>query len=194
MQNQFLKIACYFEAGLAVVAFLVGWLFDVNPFADLYFSEIALINGIVATLPLLILYFGMQQLPFQGFKNIQKLLQESLGQSLLNAHWTDLLVLACLAGFGEEALFRGLMQTGFEDAWGANLGLIASGLVFALAHAVTPLYTVLALLMSLYLGMSLDYGDQRNLLTPMVIHAFYDFVAFLAIVSNTRKDIKVTND
>ncbi|MFM8342672.1 MAG: lysostaphin resistance A-like protein [Methylomonas sp.] len=194
MQNQFLKIACYFEAGLAAVAFLVGWLFDINPFADLYFSEVALVNGIIATLPLLILYFGMQQLPFRGFKNIQKLLQDSLGQSLLNAHWTDLFVLACLAGFGEEALFRGLMQTGFEEAWGANLGLIVSGLVFALAHAVTPLYALLALFMSLYLGMSLDYGDQRNLLTPMVIHALYDFVAFLAIVSNTRKDIKVTND
>lgn len=188
MQNQFLKIACYFEAGLVVVAVLVGWLFDLNPLADLYFSETAIVNGVLATLPLLILFFGMQQLSHPAFKNIQNLLQQSLGRPLQNAHWTDLLTLACLAGLGEEVLFRGLMQSGFEQAWGFDVGLIASGVVFALAHAVTPLYTILALLMSLYLGLSMDYGGERNLLTPIVIHAFYDFVAFLAIVSNTRKD------
>jgi membrane protease YdiL (CAAX protease family) len=48
--------------------------------------------------------------------------------------------------------------------------------------------------MSFYLGLSLDYGGERNLLTPIAIHALYDFVAFLAIVSNTRKNITNTND
>jgi hypothetical protein len=86
------------------------------------------------------------------------------------------------------------MQSGFEQAWGADVGLIASGVVFALAHAVTPLYAVLALLMSFYLGLSLDYGGEHNLLTPIAIHALYDFVAFLAIVTNTRKNITNTND
>ncbi len=194
LEKQFFKTACYFEAGLAVVACIVGWLFDVNPFADLFFSETALINATFATLPLVLLFFAMQHLPLQSFSKIKRMLEESLGQSLLNSHWTDLLILACLAGFGEEVLFRGLMQSGFEQAWGFDIGLIASGVVFALAHAVTPLYAVLALLMSLYLGLSLDYDGERNLLTPMVIHALYDFVAFLAIVSNTRKTIKVTND
>lgn len=194
LEKQFFKTACYFEAGLAVVASIVGWLFDVNPFADLYFSETALINATFATLPLVLLFFAMQHLPLQSFSKIRRMLEESLGQSLVNSHWTDLLILACLAGFGEEVLFRGLMQSGFEQAWGADVGLIASGVVFALAHAVTPLYAVLALLMSLYLGLSLDYDGERNLLTPMVIHALYDFVAFLAIVSNTRKNITKTND
>jgi hypothetical protein len=194
LEKHFFKTACYFEAGLAVVASIVGWLFDVNPFADLYFSETALINAVIATLPLVVLFFAMQHLPHPSFTKIRTMLEESLGQSLLNSHWTDLLILACLAGFGEEVLFRGLMQSGFEQAWGADVGLIASGVLFALAHAVTPLYAVLALLMSFYLGLSLDYGGERNLLTPIAIHALYDFVAFLAIVSNTRKNITNTND
>ncbi|MEY4209675.1 MAG: hypothetical protein RLZ92_53 [Pseudomonadota bacterium] len=188
MQNQFFKIACYFEASLVVIAVSVGWLFDLNPLADLYFSEAAIVNGVLATLPLLILFFGMQQLPHPAFKNIRNLLQESLGQSLQGVHWTDLLILAGLAGLGEEVLFRGLMQSGFEQAWGFDVGLIASSVVFAFAHAVTPLYAVLALLISLYLGLSLDYDGERSLLTPIVIHGLYDFVAFLVIVNNTRKD------
>lgn len=194
LEKQFFKTACYFEAGLAVVASLVGWLFDVNPFADLYFSETALINAIFATLPLVVLFFAMQHLPHPSFSKIRTMLEESLGQSLQHLHWTDLLILAGLAGFGEEVLFRGLMQSGFEQAWGFDVGLIASGVVFALAHAVTPLYAILAFLMSLYLGLSLDYDGERNLLTPMLIHALYDFVAFLAIVSSTRKNLTNTND
>ncbi len=180
--RRFLLIACYFEASLALVALLLGWLFDINPFAELFFSENALICGVIATLPLLVLFFAIQQLPYQALQDIRRLLQQTLGQPLRFAHWTDLLALASLAGLGEEVLFRGLLQQGFEHLWGADLALIGSGLIFALAHAVTALYALLALLMSLYLGLAMDLGGERNLLTPIVIHALYDFVAFLVIV------------
>ena len=57
--RRFLLIACYFEASLALVALLLGWLFDINPFAELFFSENALICGVIATLPLLVLFFAL---------------------------------------------------------------------------------------------------------------------------------------
>jgi hypothetical protein len=37
--------------------------------------------------------------------------------------------------------------------------------------------------------MSLDYGAERNLLTPIVIHSLYDFIAFIVILRNYRKSL-----
>jgi membrane protease YdiL (CAAX protease family) len=64
--------------------------------------------------------------------------------------------------------------------------LIGSNIVFGLAHALTPLYFVLATLVGIYLGLSLDYGGERNLLTPIIIHGLYDFLAFLALMRAYR--------
>ncbi len=66
-------------------------------------------------------------------------------------------------------------------------GLISSSLLFGLAHAVTPLYAILATLISLYLGLSMEYGDSRNLLIPMIIHAFYDFLVFKMLIKTYNR-------
>lgn len=196
MENQtlatdpFFRVACYFEASLALLALLLGWLAEIDPFASLNFSEADLAIGILATLPLLVLFFAMQQFNYPPLRKIRELLMETLGARLAFRHWTDLVVLAGIAGFAEEALFRGFLQPWMESGWGENVGLIGSNVVFALAHAVTPLYAVLAMAMGLYMGLMLDYGGERNLLVPMVIHAVYDFVAFVVILREYRRRIK----
>lgn len=184
--EQFFKIACYFEASLALVALALGWLANIYPFENLYFSEDGLAGGLLATLPLVLLFFAMQQLSYPPIQKIRELLLETLGAGLAFRHWTDILVLAGIAGFAEEALFRGFLQPWLEHSWGAMAGLLLSNLVFALVHAVTPLYALLAMLMGLYMGVMLDYGGERNLLVPMVIHAVYDFVAFVVILRDYR--------
>jgi membrane protease YdiL (CAAX protease family) len=140
----------------------------------------------MATMPLLIIFFVMQQLPYAPLRQIRDLLQETLAASLQRRHWPDFLVLACIAGFSEEALFRGFLQPWLEHSWNMNAGLITSNLVFALVHAITPLYALLAFLIGLYLGIFLDYHGERNLLIPIVIHTLYDFVIFIVIVQNYR--------
>ncbi|ANE53744.1 CPBP family intramembrane glutamic endopeptidase [Methylomonas sp. DH-1] len=184
--DNFFKAACYFESALAGLALLFGWLADVDPFQDLYFSESAVAIGLLATVPLLLLFFALQHLAYPPLQTIRELLLETLGARLSDRHWADLLVLACIAGFAEEALFRGFLQPWLELRWNAELGLLFSNVVFALVHAVTPLYALLAFLMGLYLGTLLDYGGERNLLTPVVIHAAYDFVAFVVILRDYR--------
>jgi len=171
---------------LALLALALGWLADLDPFASLIFSETAFGIGILATLPLVVLFFAMQQLDYPPLKKIRDLLLETLGARLAYRHWTDLLILAFIAGFAEEALFRGFLQPWLENGWGADVGLFGSNLLFALVHAVTPLYAVLAMLMGLYMGSMLDYGGERNLLVPMVIHTVYDFVAFVVILRDYR--------
>lgn len=70
--------------------------------------------------------------------------------------------------------------------WGA--GLMLSNVLFGLLHCVTPLYGLLALFTGIYLGVMLDIGEERNLLTPMVVHGLYDFVAFWIVIQSYRAE------
>lgn len=187
--DSFFRMACYFEAALTLLAIAIGWLLNINPFANLTFNEQSLASSLILTLPLLLLFFAMQQISYPPLQHIRTLLLETLGARLYRCHWTDLLILAAIAGFSEEALFRGTLQPWLENTIGITSGLLLSNVVFALVHAVTPLYTALAMLMGLYLGMSLDYGGERNLLTPIVIHGLYDFIAFIVILRDYRNQL-----
>ena len=184
--NNFFKTACFFEGSLTALALTLGWITDTPPFANLFFSETGILDGFLATLPLLIIFFILQQLPYLPLQQIRELLQNSLAASLQRKHWPDFLVLACIAGFSEEILFRGFLQPWLEHSWNMTAGLITSNLIFALVHAITPLYALLAFLIGLYLGIFLDYQGERNLLIPIVIHTLYDFVIFIVIVQNYR--------
>ncbi len=187
--ENFFKTACYFESSLILVAIALGWIAQINPFEYFYFSEPALAWGILGTLPLFLLFLACEQTHFESVKTIRKLLLETLCPSLYQHHWADLLILAAIAGIGEELLFRGVLQPWLEKAWGLDAGLIASSLVFGLVHAITPLYAILASIISLYLGLSLDYGGSRNLLTPVVIHGLYDFLVFLALIKTYKMQL-----
>lgn len=187
--ESFFKTACYFEGGLILVALLLGLIANINPFVDLYFSEAAILFGIIGTLPLFLLFLISEQLKVPALRRIKTLLLETLCPQLYQHHWTDLLILSTIAGISEELLFRGLLQPWLERSWGMPTGLIASSLLFGLVHAVTPLYAVLATLISLYLGLSLDYMGNRNLLTPIIIHGFYDFLIFMALIKSYKKQM-----
>jgi uncharacterized protein len=184
--DDFFKKACTFEASLIVVAVLLGWIAEIDPFANLYFSETAIAYGVMGTGPLLLLLLSLEQMRGNALVKIKNLLLDTLGPGLHRYHWTDLFMLAAVAGISEEILFRGVIQPWMEDAWGMKIGLIGSNIVFGLVHAVTPLYAVLAALVGIYLGLALDYGGERNLLTPVVIHSLYDFLAFMALMRAYR--------
>jgi len=185
-RNDFFKKACSFEAALILVAVVLGWIADINPFADLHFSESAVAYGLVGTMPLFLLYLSLERIQTESVIKIKHMLFETLGSGLHRYHWTDLLILASIAGLSEELLFRGVIQPWIESSWGMTAGLVGSNIIFGLAHAVTPLYAVLAILVGIYLSLSLDYGGDRNLLIPIVIHGFYDFLAFIALMRAYR--------
>lgn len=184
--DEFFKKACSFEAALILVAVVLGWIANINPFKTLYFSEPAIAYGIVGTVPLFLLYLALEQMQIDSVVKIKNVLFDTIGHSLHRYHWTDLLILASIAGFSEELLFRGVIQPWIESSWGMVAGLIVSNIIFGLAHAVTPLYAVLATLVGVYLSLSLDYGGDRNLLVPIVIHGLYDFLAFIALMRAYR--------
>ncbi len=181
----FLK-ACCFEASLVLVAIVLGWIAGIDPFARLFFSETALLYGVIGTVPMVLLFHLAEQWQEASFQKIRRLLLDILGPALHRRHWADLLMLAAIAGVAEEILFRGVIQPWLETAWGMRIGFFGCNLLFGLAHAITPLYTVLAFMIGGYLSLSMDYGGERNLLVPVVIHALYDFWGFLVLVKAYR--------
>lgn len=185
--DNFFRTACLFEAALLLVAIVLGWLADINPFAYLHFSEMAIFYGIVGTLPLLFLYQSMQHASQPAIRVIRTILMDTLASRLYVFSWSDLLLLSVIAGVSEEVLFRGVIQPWIEQSWGMLAGLLISSVIFGLVHAVTPLYALLAGLVSVYLGLSLDYGSSRNLLTPILIHGLYDFFAFLMLIRSYKE-------
>lgn len=187
--DEFFKSACYFEAFLVLVAIILGWIADIDPFQNIYFSETAVAYGLIGTIPLFIMFLALEKLQGQSVVKIKELLLNTLGPGLHRNHWTDLFILAAIAGISEELLFRGVIQPWIEASWGITAGLIGSNIVFGLVHAVTPLYAVLAALVGIYLGLSLDYGGERNLLIPIIIHGFYDFLAFVALMRVYRSNL-----
>ncbi len=183
----FLKQACYFEASLIIVAYLIGLFANIDPFEWVIFSETAIFNGMIATLPLLLLFFAIEQLPFKSLRDIRILLLNNLCAHLTKQSWADLCLLAGLAGIGEELLFRGVIQIWIENVWGISAAIIITSLLFALVHAITPIYALLAAMISVYLGLSLDYDASRNLLTPIIIHGLYDFIMLNLLMYQYRQ-------
>ena len=184
--DNFFKTACYFESSLILVAIFLGWFAEINPFEFILFNEKVLINGVMGTLPLCIIFLALNQISAESLQKIRQVLQDTLGPSLARHHWTDLFVLAAIAGISEEILFRGVIQPWLENSWGLMAGLLISSLIFGLIHAVTFLYFIMATAVSIYLGLYLDYDNTRNLLTPIIIHGLYDFFAFVVIVRAYR--------
>lgn len=85
------------------------------------------------------------------------------------------------AGFGEEALFRGLLQTMLQERWGRTPGLWAASGVFGLAHIVgpdgkpNPGAVASATLAGAYLGW-LYNRDGNRLARPIAAHFWYNFM------------------
>jgi len=185
-RKPFLNLAALFEGGLVAVAFALGWMVGIDPLTNLQLDWPGLVWGIIGVLPLLLLFWISYRFPFGPFRSIKRFLIEMLGPPLSACRWYDLPLLSLLIGLSEEVLFRGLAQPWFEQ-WGSATGLIGSNAIFGLAHAITPAYALLAGLIGSYLGLLLDVGESRNLLPPIVTHALYDYVAFLAVIHSYRQ-------
>ncbi len=179
-RSQFLILATLFQGGLAILTFGLAWLVGINPFDRFQMSSQAIGLGIAGTIPMLIVFAITYQIPMGRLKDIKKFLIEALGPPLAECRWYDLVWVAVLAGCSEELLFRGVLQT-WMSPWGWLAALLVSNLLFGMAHAITPLYVILAGMLGIYLGALFQFAGQGNLLVPTLTHALYDLVAFIVV-------------
>lgn len=181
-----LNIAFWFESSLIAVACLIGWFVEINPFANLVWDFNALLWGIVATIPLFLMFLLFYRYPLGSLEPIKNSLFEILGPLFSGCGWFELLVLAMVAGISEEILFRGVLQPLLEGVAGLFGGLVLSNVIFGMVHWITPMYAVIAGLIGIYLGLMMDIAQPRNLLIPIFIHALYDFLAFMIVARDYR--------
>jgi hypothetical protein len=152
---------------------------------DICFSADALRAALVATLPLvgLAAVLDVVEDKVPALQDVTKATQRSV-LSLLGGTFKPVLglavafVLGMAAGFGEEMLFRGILQFELVKRVGSStIAIGLSSLLFGALHAVTPVYALLAGLASVYFGFL--YVSTGNLAVPILCHAIYDVGALL---------------
>jgi hypothetical protein len=85
--KKFFKTAFYFESSLILVAIILGAIAQINPFAFIDINERVLINGLIGTLPLCVIFLALNHLKIDAVLKIRKILHDTLGASLVNLHW-----------------------------------------------------------------------------------------------------------
>ena len=95
-----------------------------------------------------------------------------------------LLSISILAGFGEEILFRGVIQHALTGVTGWAMALVVTSLLFGVAHIVTVSYFWYASVFGAAAGGLLLITG--NLLAPIVTHVIYDFLALVYLVRRSK--------
>lgn len=185
-QSQFLQSAAIFEGVLLLVAFVSGWMTGVGPTDKLYWSWNDFLLGLLATVPMLLFLAICYLSPSAAMRQIRSFLREFIGPYLNRCRGIDLLLLALLAGVCEEVFFRGFLFL-WLNTWNSVIAVMVSNLLFAAAHAVTPVYAMLAGFLGLYLTALLAADPTPNLLIPIIAHTLYDLVAFVVVLRDYRK-------
>lgn len=176
-RKDFVFVALLFEGSLVGVAAGLGWWFKIDVPGQLTWDVRGILGGLVATVPMLVMFGLANRFPIGPLRKIKQFLHEALGPSLRICRWYDLILVAAMAGIGEELLFRGVLQPLTGPVW--------SNVLFGLVHFITPAYALLAGLLGGYLAWVLDLSG--NLLAPIIAHALYDFVAFLVVARECRR-------
>lgn len=178
--SQFAWVAILFEGGLLPLAFVLGFILGVNPLAPWRWELVSFAWGVVAAVvPLLALVAGMR-LRWKLLEDLVQAVNRVLGPWLRQGRWWQFVLVSLLAGLGEEALFRGALQSGGARFLGTPAAWVLSSVIFGLAHKLTTVYAVLAMGMGLYLGALYWWTD--NMLAPVTTHALYDLGAFVLLV------------
>ena len=173
----FLSAAVLFEGSLIGIAAALGWWFQVDPLSQFAWTWQGMIWGLAATVPMIGLFLAANRFPVGPLQKIKQFLHDALGPSLVACRWYDLLLVAMVAGIGEELLFRGVLHP--------LVGIMWSNVIFGLLHLITLPYALLAGMMGGYLGYLLDQSE--NILAPIITHGVYDFLAFLVIARECRQ-------
>lgn len=183
--RNFVLVAVIFEAGLGVLAVVLGWLLGHPPADAIHWNLPDAAWGTIAVLPPMLLLLLCVKSPIRPLVDLVRAVDELLVPLFKDCRLWELAVISAVAGLGEEMLFRGVIQEAVAGWVGGSLGmwvgLLAASVLFGLAHPITPAYAVLAAMIGVYLGW-LWLAFDKNLLVPITAHALYDFLALIYLV------------
>jgi membrane protease YdiL (CAAX protease family) len=168
-------LAVFFEAGLAPLSLVFGWLFSHPPLEHFVWSMQGALLGVTATIPPLVLFLAMLRWPIGPLSKVKEFCDYEVVPLLRESSWSEIALVSFSAGVGEEMLFRGVFQPSIDGWLGFPWGLILASLLFGLSHPISITYMIIATILGLYLGIVLYFGG--NLISCIVVHSLYDFAA-----------------
>jgi membrane protease YdiL (CAAX protease family) len=175
---------CGFELSLLGLAYWLARYFGLIWLDEIRWSALAFVSGILTSVPMLIGFWYASESRRLAWRRISEII-EAIFYPAKDWNWMQVAVLACIAGLGEEALFRGL-QGGLAHWVGPWAALAAVSLLFGGLHAITFAYLVSACVISAYLGWI--WWTTNNLLVPVVAHAVYDWIALSLVLRHAAAD------
>ncbi|MEP3051328.1 MAG: CPBP family intramembrane glutamic endopeptidase [Erythrobacter sp.] len=126
--------------------------------------------------------FGMIAVAFVVFQYLTNLSEKLVRLQAKNFAFLEkqlplpaIVFISICAGVGEEAIFRGGLQTILSDFTPLPVAIILSSIVFALIHFAKPVVAFLILLIGVIFG--IFYVWTGSLLAVMIGHAVYDVYA-----------------
>jgi uncharacterized protein len=175
--DRWFRFGCMVEVFVAASAAALAWLLGTPLLSDFHWDLRAAAWGVAGTVPLLGVFGWMLQSTCRPFVEISVFLEQSVRPVLAHWSWAQLAVISILAGVCEELFFRSVLQGGLTGVIGTVPALLISSALFGVLHMVTRTYAVLAGLVGIYLGVL--WLASGNLLTPILVHALYDFAALM---------------
>lgn len=169
-----LAAALLFEGAVLLFALALSLFFGLRPWEALHPSPAAIAISILLTVPLLLLAGLLSGAAPGWVRQLEQLTRQLVHAVFRHSPPGGALGVALLAGFGEEFLFRGVIQAGLEGPLGPGMALVAASLLFGFAHALSLAYFLGATLIGAYLG--LVYQLTGNLLIVCLVHALYDWL------------------
>jgi membrane protease YdiL (CAAX protease family) len=181
LRRRAVLLGVVFEGGIVVLACLFGWLLGRSPLGEHFaWDPLDAGWGVAATLPMLLAFLVVNHVPLAPLTRIRQFFDEVLRPLFRHCSLLELGLISLLAGLGEEMLFRAVIQGTLADWLGPWWGLLLASLVFALLHAITATYVVLAFLLGLYLGYV--WLANGNLLVVIIAHTLYDFCVLVYLL------------
>lgn len=139
-----------------------------------------MISGLLAALPMILALLAVRLMPWHWSRQLWRIPMRLIGPALKASPLGSIVAIALMAGFSEELLFRGFLES-WIGSWHWLAGLILPNLLFGLLHSVTPAYAICAFFAGLYFSCLQQFSSEISLLSLVTTHAFYDLIALFWI-------------
>jgi uncharacterized protein len=181
----FFRLAVSGEAGLLLLAWALGRWLGISPLTSPGSVVHGLLWGTAGALPLGLGLWWMLTTANPALRRLTSLVEQELGPFLASLSSVELGILAAIAGFSEEVLFRGVLLPALSRELSFIGGLLVSSVLFGLVHFASRTYALVAGIMGGYLGIL--FLLTGSLVVPIVSHALYDFGALLVLARRARQ-------